>query len=780
MPTPDTADTGMTRLTTALTAAGSSTSDGANWTCPAHPDDRASLSVTHRDGRVLFNCHAGCKGGAVLTALGLADTDLHDAPAAAPRPVPGPPPVMPAQDEASYEYQDATGAALFTVHRRVGKDGKKTFRQQAADGTWSIKGIDPVLLGLPTVLSRAAHGETVHVVEGEKDAYAIYLAGSVGTCNPGGAKKWTDRMADALEGCGLVVVWRDRDWVKAGDDPAARTPGDAWARAVVDSLARRGIPYRVVEAAAGKDAWDHVALGYTLDQAIPVTLEGSGGRDLEGVEIVPADDTPLPVARHLDPSWHDPDTGLPVRYFWRGSWLVWTGTHWTEEEQGAFRHTLYGRLEHARFEKKGKDGAAGLVAWNPAPRNLAPLEDAARSVRFLPAAVDAGSRRRSDGTWEPPGGAAVAFTNGVLDIATRAFTAPSPGYLNTSSVPFAYNPAAPVPREWLSFLASVWPDDPESVALVQEWFGYVLSGRTNQQKILFLQGPRRSGKGTIGRILRKLVGEANYAGPTLAGMAETFGLQSLIGKSLALISDMKMPERNGQMVLERMLSISGEDALDINRKYRDAWTGKLPVRLMILSNNLPAFKDSSNAFAGRLLLVQLRQSFFDREDLGLEQRLTAELDGILLWALDGLARLTARGHFVPPVTARETMSAMRTAASPLTAFLDDYCAVGPGYTVPAAELYQAYVRWGKEENGQSWTTTSAAFGRDLAELVDVSRSRPRTAGRPVWTYNGIGLLPREGGTHAVHPNMRSAGNGQVTANPFTVTVPRPAPGAGPY
>jgi len=748
--------TGMYRLTAALTAAGSITSDGNNWTCPAHPDNRASLSVTERDGRALFNCHAGCASSAVLLALGLDAIDLRDH---APRPVPGPPPAMPAHDTMEYAYQDADGRLLFTVHRKVGADGKKTFRQQAADGSWSVKGVDPVLLGLPAVLHTAAAGGTVHVVEGEKDATAVYLMGAVGTCNPGGAKKWRDPLADALEGCGQVVVWRDRDWVKGGGDGDEHTPGDAWARRVVDSLARRGVPYQVVEAAAGKDAWDHIALGYTLDQAVPVTLAGSGGPELEGAEIVPADDMPLPVARHLDPMWAQPSSGLPVRYFWRGSWLVWTGAHWAEEESGMFRHTLYERLEHARYEKRGKDGSTSLVPWNPAPRNLGPLEDASRSVRFLPASVEAGSRRRADGSWAPPGGAAVAFTNGVLDIVTRAFTAASPAYLNTSSVPFAYNPAARSPLEWLKFLDSVWPGDPQSVALVQEWFGYVLSGQTDQQKILFLQGAPRSGKGTVARILRKLVGEANYAGPTLAGLAETFGLQSLIGKSLAVVSDMRMPDRNAQLVLERLLSISGEDALDINRKYKDPWTGKLPVRLMILSNNLPAFKDPSNAFTGRLLLVQMRQSFLDREDLGLERRLTTELDGILLWALEGLVRLTARGYFVPPVSALETMGAMRAASSPITGFLDDHCIIGPEQSVPAAELYAAYVRWGKEENGQSWSTTSAVFGRDLAELVDVRKARLRINKRNTWVYQGIGLAPREPEAYAVHPNMGSTGNG---------------------
>lgn len=44
---------------------------GKNWNtvCPAHPDQGPSLSVTEKDGRVLFKCHAGCSQTAVIDAL---------------------------------------------------------------------------------------------------------------------------------------------------------------------------------------------------------------------------------------------------------------------------------------------------------------------------------------------------------------------------------------------------------------------------------------------------------------------------------------------------------------------------------------------------------------------------------------------------------------------------------------------------------------------------------------------------------------------------------------
>jgi len=45
--------------------------------CPAHNDKLPSLTVTERDGKVLFHCFAGCAPADVLAAVGLEFSDLY-------------------------------------------------------------------------------------------------------------------------------------------------------------------------------------------------------------------------------------------------------------------------------------------------------------------------------------------------------------------------------------------------------------------------------------------------------------------------------------------------------------------------------------------------------------------------------------------------------------------------------------------------------------------------------------------------------------------------------
>jgi putative DNA primase/helicase len=100
----------------------------------------------------------------------------------------------------------------------------------------------------------------------------------------------------------------------------------------------------------------------------------------------------------------------------------------------------------------------------------------------------------------------------------------SPDYFNQTAVPLAYQEAEP-PERWLGFLHDLWGDDHEQIQALQEWFGYVISGRLDLHKILLLIGPPRAGKGIITRILTRLLGGPGHvAGTTPRSLNNEFGL----------------------------------------------------------------------------------------------------------------------------------------------------------------------------------------------------------------------------------------------------------------
>ena len=421
---------------------------------------------------------------------------------------------------------------------------------------------------------------------------------------------------------------------------------------------------------------------------------------------------------------------LKLRY-WRGGWWAWRTSHWVEVKNSVVRSLLYYFTENAVYSS----GGTIPTPWHPTSRKIRDLLEALSAIIILsdeieqPCWID----RRTTGT-------IVAVDNGLLDITSRELYAHTPLYFNQTSVPFAYDPDAPEPRQWLDFLWQLWPHEPEAIAALGEWFGYVISGRLDLHKILLKVGPTRAGKGVIAQVETALVGKQNVAGPTLNSLGGEFGLAPLIGKPLAIISDARFVGKNSNIVVERLLSISGEDTLTVNRKYRDQWTGKLPTRLHIISNELPRLGDASTAVVGRIVLLLLTRSWHGREDHELGQRLLGELPGILNWALAGLERLTIDNgnRFTRVSSADEAITTMRDLASPVGAFVREKCEIGANNEIEVDRLYAAYKAW-CEENGHR-ELSKQLFGRDLRAAVPaVRRTRPRDGGDRPYVYAGIDL-----------------------------------------
>jgi putative DNA primase/helicase len=336
---------------------------------------------------------------------------------------------------------------------------------------------------------------------------------------------------------------------------------------------------------------------------------------------------------------------------------------------------------------------------------------------------------------------AIVHLPSLIARKPKSWTDPTPLLLTTWAAPFDFDPRAPTPRRWLEFLDDQWGSDPESIECLQEWFAYCLTSDTSQQKILALIGPKRAGKDTIGRVLRDLVGPENTAGPTMASLATNFGLAPLLGKHLAIIGDARLSGRTDTAaVVERLLTISGEGTLTVDRKHREDWTGKLPTRFVLISNELPKLIDASGAMVSRLILLQMTRSFYGAEDRGLYAALRAELPGIFLWALEGRQRLAARGRFAQSESGQKLLDELLDLTSPVGAFVHEHIEVDPEETAPVEEVFG---RWKGYcvENGLN-PGSSATLGRNLRAVIPTlgtGQTRQGPGGKVVRVFRGIAL-----------------------------------------
>jgi putative DNA primase/helicase len=428
--------------------------------------------------------------------------------------------------------------------------------------------------------------------------------------------------------------------------------------------------------------------------------------------------------------------------FWRGEFFSWDGTRYVVRDRVYIEQRLYRFMAQCNtWKPEPKSDKLTLVPYNPKASNVNDVAHALRAVCYADLPDPQVWIEERDG--DMPAHEIVAFRNGFFHYPTRALVSCTDRMWVTNALDFDYDSKAGEPREWLDFLASLWPSDPESVRALAEMFGYLLTDDTGQQKMFMLVGPPRSGKGTILRVLEALVGYHNRVSPSLASLGTQFGLQPLIGKRLALISDARLSGRADQQpIVENLLRISGEDALTIDRKNIVPWSGKLPARFVLATNELPAFSDASAALANRFLMFKLTKSFLGQEDQGLTSRLLKELPGIVLWALDGLERLRHRGYFQRPSSADDLAADLLEQTSPVRSFVEDCCVLEVAAQCNRDDIFRAWKRW-CELQGRDHPGTKVGFGRQLsAAFSSISRSQPREDGTRLNLYTGIRLTEK--------------------------------------
>lgn len=476
--------------------------------------------------------------------------------------------------------------------------------------------------------------------------------------------------------------------------------------------------------------------------------DADGGRELRRIwdktdpatgELILSGGAPLNSARQFLLRCHTADSTRTLLHQ-NGSFYAWRGSHYDELAGEEMRQALYRFLDGAK--RYSDDGE--LIPFDPTKNKVANVLEATAAEAQL-------ARRIRPPAWlsdgqNPPAAEVIACSNVLLHLPTRDTRPHTPDFFTLNALDFAFDAKAPAPAEWLKFLADVWPDDQQAIDTLQEIFGLCVTGETKYQKAFLIVGPKRSGKGTVARVLTQLVGAANASGPTLSSLSQNFGLAPLIGKRVAIISDARLGGKaDQQVIVERLLAITGEDGLTIDRKFRDGWTGKLAARFLILTNEMPRLTDSSGALASRFIILSMVRSFFGKEDLGLGARLTPELPGILLWAIKGWERLTQRGYFVPPASSEAAQRDLEDLGSPIGAFLRDRCTIGQGHGARCDTLYRAWCDWCQEQ-GRDHPGNAQGFGRDLSAAISgLQVTQPRAAdGSRFRYYDGVSLNPSHG------------------------------------
>ena len=234
--------------------------------CPAHADDKPSLTWADGEKGLVITCHKGCTFERILRALDLDVISLFSEEGARP-------PIV-----ATYPYSDDQG----NPHYEVVRYADKTFKHRRTDDRggyiWNVQGSRRLLYCLPKLRGQ----KVMVVVEGEKDADTLWALGIPATTNSGGAGKWTDDHTAQLGAAGVhqIVILPDND-----------EPGKRHGQLVARSCRAGGLAVKIVQLPdlpVGGDVSAWMEAGHTKEDLVDVLGSPPEVADLDGGDREPA------------------------------------------------------------------------------------------------------------------------------------------------------------------------------------------------------------------------------------------------------------------------------------------------------------------------------------------------------------------------------------------------------------------------------------------------------------------------------------------------------------
>ena len=331
----------------------------------------------------------------------------------------------------------------------------------------------------------------------------------------------------------------------------------------------------------------------------------------------------------------------------------------------------------------------------------------------------------------------IAAENCVIDLDAERRRDHSPEFRFLSRLGCEFDPDAGCPR-FRAFLNEVVPSDTERKKL-QEYAGYTLHHwGLPYHKALFLVGPTASGKSTFLDAINAMLGEDTVASLTPQQLTgERFAGAELYGKWANIRND--IPAQTVKNTGE-FKEITAGDQIKAEQKRKDPFWFEPNAKHLYAANELPSTETDDEAFYRRILLAPFPETVPEAErDKHLDDKLEAELPGILNWAIEGLQRLVGNGGFTGDRAPGHTQDTWQKWSDSVSRFADAAIDDDGTEDIPKAKIYAAFLEYCRQEGIPSDTQHSLTRGLKQEGFAD---GRTYVDGSQERVFIDIGLTGR--------------------------------------
>jgi putative DNA primase/helicase len=407
-------------------------------------------------------------------------------------------------------------------------------------------------------------------------------------------------------------------------------------------------------------------------------------------------------------------------------WAEWDGTRWRKDGKENVFNGVRKYIRRLRDENGG-DAPAALSRMGFASA-------VERGVRADPRiAVEHDVWDTDPWTLGVPGGCVDLRIGKMRDarhdeyVSRQTSVAPAP-------------PGTPAPL-WLAFLKQATGDDPKTVAFLQRFMGYALTGEVSEEVLTFLYGAGGNGKGVLLKTWESILGDYAIAMPMEAftangGVRLEYYRAQMAGHRLVTASE---TETGATWAESQIKELTGNEApVSARHPHGRPFNYRPMFKLAIVGNHAPRLKGRSAAMERRLRVVP-----FDHKpgtpDHELKAKLRAEYPAILRWMIDGCREWQRNRLGTSPAIATATGSYFE-AQDTFGRWLAERCIIDPTLSTRPGHLQTDFATWVRTSGEQAVLSAT-----EFREAIERTRGLRYAKNNGIPWVRGIGMRVDQSG-----------------------------------
>ena len=331
---------------------------------------------------------------------------------------------------------------------------------------------------------------------------------------------------------------------------------------------------------------------------------------------------------------------------------------------------------------------------------------------------------------EKPPSHLINTLSGIFNLTTGTLEPHTPELLSTVQINVVYDPSAKCDRIE-RFLYEIVPDD--AVETLKQWVGYLLTTDNTRKKALLCLGSGSNGKSTLLRLIEHMLGPRNVSAIPLHKLeGNRFSTANLFGKLANIAPDLSNKRLPDTINFK---AITGNDLIEAERKYRDAFQFRPFSRLIFSMNELFDSPDTTDAFLDRWLIVRFPNKF-PVQDIDQELQTSEEISGFFNMAVEAWKK--AEGRFTEGESMKDEAVKFHETIDPCMAYLAEQTVDGADLKASKPLLYANYKEW-CQENGRH-PFSSKKFNQRVHQIKGISPDAIKKV-QGIYHWPGFALVP---------------------------------------